>query len=70
MLSALLVNAVGVVGFIGLFAPLLAKILGARLLLALMLAPLIGALILAFRSAHSLAGARLDGSFRGLGDGP
>jgi len=46
-LSALLVNAVGIIGFIGLFAPLLAKMLGARRLLArLMLAPLIGALIL------------------------
>ncbi|AZS97595.1 Fe(3+)-hydroxamate ABC transporter permease FhuB [Salmonella enterica] len=47
VLSALLVNAVGIIGFIGLFAPLLAKMLGARRLLArLMLAPLIGALIL------------------------
>ncbi|WLI75418.1 Fe(3+)-hydroxamate ABC transporter permease FhuB [Kosakonia sp. H02] len=46
-LSALLVNAVGIIGFIGLFAPLLAKMLGARRLLArLILAPLIGALIL------------------------
>ncbi|MFI8317972.1 Fe(3+)-hydroxamate ABC transporter permease FhuB [Kosakonia cowanii] len=46
-LSALLVNAVGIIGFIGLFAPLLAKMLGARRLLTrLMLAPLIGALIL------------------------
>ncbi|MCK7357597.1 Fe(3+)-hydroxamate ABC transporter permease FhuB [Enterobacter roggenkampii] len=47
VLSALLVNAVGIIGFIGLFAPLLAKMLGARRLLTrLMLAPLIGALIL------------------------
>ncbi|ELQ5753863.1 Fe(3+)-hydroxamate ABC transporter permease FhuB [Salmonella enterica] len=47
VLSALLVNAVGIIGFIGLFAPLLAKMLGARRLLArLMLAPIIGALIL------------------------
>ncbi|ATG03826.1 iron-hydroxamate transporter permease subunit [Lelliottia amnigena] len=47
VLSALLVNAVGIIGFIGLFAPLLAKMLGARRLLArLILAPLIGALIL------------------------
>ncbi|EOH6332012.1 Fe(3+)-hydroxamate ABC transporter permease FhuB [Citrobacter koseri] len=47
VLSAMLVNAVGIIGFIGLFAPLLAKMLGARRLLArLMLAPLIGALIL------------------------
>lgn len=46
-LSALLVNAVGIIGFIGLFAPLLAKMLGARRLVArLLLAPLIGALIL------------------------
>jgi len=47
ILSAELVNAVGIIGFIGLFAPLLAKILGARRLLSrLLLAPLIGALIL------------------------
>ncbi|WP_333495943.1 Fe(3+)-hydroxamate ABC transporter permease FhuB [Kluyvera sp. CHPC 1.251] len=47
VISAFLVNAVGIIGFIGLFAPLLAKMLGARRLLSrLMLAPLIGALIL------------------------
>ena len=47
VLSALLVNAVGIIGFIGLFAPLLAKMLGARRLLArLVLAPVIGALLL------------------------
>jgi ABC-type Fe3+-siderophore transport system permease subunit len=47
VLSAQLVNAVGIVGFIGLFAPLLAKMLGARRLAArLFLAPVIGALIL------------------------
>ncbi|WP_297206345.1 Fe(3+)-hydroxamate ABC transporter permease FhuB [uncultured Pluralibacter sp.] len=47
VISALLVNAVGIIGFIGLFAPLLAKLLGARRLLArLLLAPLIGALLL------------------------
>lgn len=46
-ISALLVNAVGIVGFIGLFAPLLAKMLGARRLLTRMvLAAVIGALIL------------------------
>ncbi|XPE36440.1 iron chelate uptake ABC transporter family permease subunit [Shigella flexneri] len=40
---ALLVNAVGIIGFIGLFAPLLAKMLGRRRLLPrLMLASLIG----------------------------
>ncbi|MBW9400005.1 Fe(3+)-hydroxamate ABC transporter permease FhuB [Leclercia sp. EC_58] len=47
VISALLVNAVGIIGFIGLFAPLLAKMLRARRLLSrLILAPLIGALIL------------------------
>ena len=47
ILSAQLVSAVGIVGFIGLFSPLLAKMLGARRLLPrLFLAPLIGALIL------------------------
>lgn len=47
VISALLVNAVGIIGFIGLFAPLLAKLLGARRLLPrLLLAPLIGALLL------------------------
>ncbi|ELW17176.1 DUF441 family protein, partial [Escherichia coli] len=30
VISALLVNAVGIIGFIGLFAPLLAKMLGGR----------------------------------------
>ncbi|WP_226571847.1 Fe(3+)-hydroxamate ABC transporter permease FhuB [Mangrovibacter yixingensis] len=46
-ISAMLVNAVGIIGFIGLFAPLLAKLLGARRLTSrLLLAPLIGALIL------------------------
>lgn len=47
VLSAQLVNAAGVIGFIGLFAPLLAKMLGARRLLSrLLLAPLIGMLLL------------------------
>ena len=47
MLSAQLVSAVGIVGFIGLFSPLLAKMLGGRRLLPrLLLAMLIGALIL------------------------
>lgn len=46
-LSAQLVNAVGIIGFIGLFAPLLARILGARRLISkLILAPLTGALLL------------------------
>ncbi|WP_409311392.1 Fe(3+)-hydroxamate ABC transporter permease FhuB [Pectobacterium sp. B1J-3] len=46
-LSAQLVNAVGIIGFIGLFAPLLAKMLGARRLLhRLLLAPVLGALLL------------------------
>lgn len=45
--SAMLVNAVGVIGFIGLFAPLLAKMLGARRLAhRMLLAPLLGALLL------------------------
>lgn len=49
LMSAQLVNAVGMIGFIGLFAPLLAKMLGARRLLArLVMAPLIGALLLWF----------------------
>ena len=47
LLSAQLVNTVGIVGFIGLFAPLLARMLGARRLISrLLLAPLIGALLL------------------------
>ncbi|QKJ85902.1 Ferric hydroxamate ABC transporter, permease component FhuB [Paramixta manurensis] len=47
ILSAILVSSVGIVGFIGLFAPLLARMLGARRLAARMvLAPLIGALLL------------------------
>ncbi|MEG3135204.1 Fe(3+)-hydroxamate ABC transporter permease FhuB [Rouxiella sp. T17] len=47
LMSAQLVNAVGIIGFIGLFAPLLAKILGARRLFSrLVLAPIIGALLL------------------------
>ncbi|KAA8995498.1 Fe(3+)-hydroxamate ABC transporter permease FhuB [Affinibrenneria salicis] len=46
-LSALMVNAAGIVGFVGLFAPLLARLLGARRLLhRLLLAPLLGALLL------------------------
>ena len=49
LMSAQLVNAVGMSGFIGLFAPLLAKMLGARRLFArLVMAPLIGALLLWF----------------------
>jgi len=47
ILSAQLVNAAGIIGFIGLFAPLLAKMLGARRLLSrMLLAPLIGMLLL------------------------
>ncbi|MEH2922617.1 Fe(3+)-hydroxamate ABC transporter permease FhuB [Samsonia erythrinae] len=46
-LCAQLVNAAGIIGFIGLFAPLLAKMLGARRLFhRLLLAPLLGALLL------------------------
>lgn len=45
--SAMLVSAVGVIGFIGLFAPLMAKMLGARRLAhRMMLAQLLGALLL------------------------
>lgn len=47
VLSAQLVNAAGIIGFIGLFAPLLAKMLGARRLISrLLLAPVIGMLLL------------------------
>jgi iron complex transport system permease protein len=63
-------NAVGIIGFIGLFAPLLAKMLGARRLLArLLLAALIGALILWLSDQLSLAGAGVAGSLHRLGDG-
>jgi len=41
VISALLVNAVGIIGFIGLFAPLLAKMLGARRLLSRLIRALI-----------------------------
>lgn len=47
LLSAQLVSVAGIIGFIGLFAPLLAKLLGARRLLSrMLLAPLTGALLL------------------------
>jgi iron complex transport system permease protein len=47
LLSAQLVNVAGIIGFIGLFAPLLAKLLGGRRLLSrMLLAPLTGALLL------------------------
>lgn len=47
IVSALLVNATGIIGFIGLFSPLLARLLGARRLTTrLVVAPLTGALIL------------------------
>lgn len=47
LLSAQLVNIAGIIGFIGLFAPLLAKMLGGRRLLSrMLLAPMIGALLL------------------------
>lgn len=47
LLSAQLVSAVGIIGFIGLFAPLLVRLLGARRLISrMLLAPLIGALLL------------------------
>ncbi|WP_313752134.1 Fe(3+)-hydroxamate ABC transporter permease FhuB [Mixta calida] len=47
ILSAMLVNAVGIIAFIALFSPLMAKLLGARRLLSrMLLAPLLGALLL------------------------
>ncbi len=47
LISASLVNATGIIGFIGLFSPLLAKMLGFRRLIGrLLVAPLIGALLL------------------------
>ncbi|MGJ0127724.1 Fe(3+)-hydroxamate ABC transporter permease FhuB [Pantoea sp. RHCKP32] len=47
LLSAQLVNVAGIIGFIGLFAPLLAKLLGGRRLISRMiLGPLTGALLL------------------------
>ncbi|MGV3346795.1 Fe(3+)-hydroxamate ABC transporter permease FhuB [Enterobacteriaceae bacterium LUAb1] len=47
ILSAQLVSIVGIIGFIGLFAPLLARVLGGRRLMSrLFLAPLTGALLL------------------------
>jgi iron complex transport system permease protein len=61
VLSALLVNAVGIIGFIGLFAPLLAKMLGRAPAGASDAGPADwGADPLAFRSAYSLAGAGLE----------
>jgi ABC-type Fe3+-siderophore transport system permease subunit len=49
LLSAQLVNAVGVVGFIGLFAPWLVRLAGVRRLVwRLVLVPICGALLLAF----------------------
>lgn len=60
VLSALMVNAVGVVGFIGLFAPLLAKLLGARRLLPrLLLAPVLGALLLCLSDQFMVLLARV-----------
>lgn len=47
VLSGMLVNAVGIVAFIALFSPLMAKLLGARRLVSrMLLAPLLGALLL------------------------
>ncbi|MDR0219642.1 MAG: Fe(3+)-hydroxamate ABC transporter permease FhuB [Enterobacteriaceae bacterium] len=47
VMSAVIVNVVGVIGFIGLFAPLLARMCGARQLRQqIIMAPLIGALLL------------------------
>ncbi|MCU5771561.1 Fe(3+)-hydroxamate ABC transporter permease FhuB [Erwiniaceae bacterium BAC15a-03b] len=63
LLSAQLVSTVGIIGFIGLFAPLLARILGARRLLSrMLLAPFIGALLLwlADQSVSWLTGIWLE----------
>lgn len=47
LISASLVNAVGIIGFIGLFSPLLARMLGFRRLISrVIVAPIIGALLL------------------------
>ncbi|MGD8108164.1 Fe(3+)-hydroxamate ABC transporter permease FhuB [Pantoea sp. FN0302] len=47
ILSGMLVNAVGIISFIALFSPLMAKLLGARRLVSrMLLAPLLGALLL------------------------
>lgn len=47
ILSGMLVNAVGIIAFIALFSPLMAKLLGARRLVSrMLLAPLLGALLL------------------------
>ncbi len=72
VISALLVNAVGIIGFIGLFAPLLAKMLGARRLLArLLLAALIGALLLWLSDqGDPLAEPGMAGSLHRLGHRP
>ena len=60
VLSAFMVNAVGVVGFIGLFAPLLAKLLGARRLLhRLLLAPVLGSLLLCLSDQAMVMLARI-----------
>ena len=58
--SAMLVSAVGVIGFIGLFAPLMAKMLGARRLAhRMMLAPLLGALLLWLTDQVRLGGTQV-----------
>ncbi|QWA10898.1 Fe(3+)-hydroxamate ABC transporter permease FhuB [Sodalis ligni] len=59
VLSAFLVNAAGNIGFIGLFAPLLARMLGARRLLQrLWLSCLLGALLLLFSDQMMIMLAR------------
>ncbi|HEY0210174.1 Fe(3+)-hydroxamate ABC transporter permease FhuB [Acerihabitans sp.] len=60
VLSAFLVNAAGIIGFIGLFAPLLARMLGARRLLPrLGLSCLLGALLLLLSDQLMILLARL-----------
>ncbi|MFP1558178.1 iron chelate uptake ABC transporter family permease subunit [Escherichia coli] len=69
VISALLVNAVGIIGFIGLFAPLLAKNAGGAAFVAtVMLALLIGALVLWLSDQIILwLDSRVDGSVHRFG---
>ncbi len=60
VISAMLVSAAGVIGFIGLFAPIMAKLLGARRLAArLLLSALLGALLLLLSDQAVIALARV-----------
>ncbi|WP_437615020.1 Fe(3+)-hydroxamate ABC transporter permease FhuB [Erwinia sp. V71] len=60
VISAMLVSAAGVIGFIGLFAPIMAKLLGARRLAArLLLSALLGAVLLLLSDQAVIALARV-----------